>query len=489
MTQNSGHLAPAPATVGDAPARLADLTTLRVGGPVRELVDAATEAELVDAVRAADDAGAPVLVLGGGSNLLVSDEGFDGVVVRDARRGIDGVADSSCAGANLVVPAGQPWDEVVATAVAEGWMGVEALSGIPGSTGATPVQNVGAYGQEVAETLSSVRVYDRLEHRTRMLAVGELGLGYRTSILKRSLTDPDAGGGRVWGPTGRYVVLEVSFQLRLASLSAPVRYAELARRLDVAVGDRVPAARVREAVLELRRGKGMVLDDADPDTWSAGSFFTNPVLTTEEADARLPEDAPRFRSPTTPGSPRSARPHPWSRAWSRRRRRGSSPAPGSTRASAPPARPRCRPSTPSPSRTGARPRPPTSSPSRAPSATVCRRPSASRSCPSRCWWASPSDGALRAPGQRAPAQRCRAGGRRLSRTAGQRAPGQRPVMSAPRTRSRMSGSASPAARAWPTKTCAAARTSATATDGSAAGATTVPVRRRDTTTPAASSSR
>ncbi|PFG40388.1 UDP-N-acetylmuramate dehydrogenase [Georgenia soli] len=294
MTQNSGHLAPAPATVGDAPARLADLTTLRVGGPVRELVDAATEAELVDAVRAADDAGAPVLVLGGGSNLLVSDEGFDGVVVRDARRGIDGVADSSCAGANLVVPAGQPWDEVVATAVAEGWMGVEALSGIPGSTGATPVQNVGAYGQEVAETLSSVRVYDRLEHRTRMLAVGELGLGYRTSILKRSLTDPDAGGGRVWGPTGRYVVLEVSFQLRLASLSAPVRYAELARRLDVAVGDRVPAARVREAVLELRRGKGMVLDDADPDTWSAGSFFTNPVLTTEEADARLPEDAPRF---------------------------------------------------------------------------------------------------------------------------------------------------------------------------------------------------
>jgi UDP-N-acetylmuramate dehydrogenase len=156
------------------------------------------------------------------------------------------------------------------------------------------VQNVGAYGQEVAETLSSVRVYDRLEQRTRMLAVGELGLGYRTSILKRSLTDADAGGGRTWGPTGRYVVLEVSFQLRLASLSAPVRYAELARRLGVAVGGRVPAAEVREAVLELRRGKGMVLDDADPDTWSAGSFFTNPVLTTEEADARLPEDAPRY---------------------------------------------------------------------------------------------------------------------------------------------------------------------------------------------------
>ncbi|GAA4287147.1 UDP-N-acetylmuramate dehydrogenase [Georgenia daeguensis] len=300
MTQTSGHPAPTPGTAGTAaavaagPATLAALTTLRVGGPVRELVDAASETELVEVVRTADDAGTPVLVLGGGSNLLVSDEGFDGVVVRDTRRGIDGVADSSCAGANLVVPAGQPWDEVVATAVAEGWMGVEALSGIPGSTGATPVQNVGAYGQEVAETLSSVRVYDRLERRTRMLAVGELGLGYRTSVLKRSLSDADAGGGRTWGPTGRYVVLEVTFQLRLATLSAPVRYAELARRLGVAVGARVPAAEVREAVLELRRSKGMVLDDADHDTWSAGSFFTNPVLTTEEADARLPEDAPRF---------------------------------------------------------------------------------------------------------------------------------------------------------------------------------------------------
>ena len=282
------------AAVGAGPATLAALTTLRVGGPVRELVDAASESEIVEAVRTADEAGTPVLVLGGGSNLLVSDEGFDGVVVRDTRRGIDGVADSSCAGANVVVPAGQPWDEVVATAVAEGWMGVEALSGIPGSTGATPVQNVGAYGQEVAETLSSVRVYDRLERRTRMLAVGELGLGYRTSVLKRSLSDADAGGGRTWGPTGRYVVLEVTFQLRLATLSAPVRYAELARRLDVAVGGRVPAAEVREAVLELRRGKGMVLDDADHDTWSAGSFFTNPVLTTAEADAMLPEDAPRF---------------------------------------------------------------------------------------------------------------------------------------------------------------------------------------------------
>ena len=287
---------PAGAAVAERPAgsrpTLADLTTLRVGGPVAAYAETHDEAELVDAVRGADEAGTPLLVLGGGSNVLAADAGFDGLVVRDARRGIDGVADSSCAGADVVVPAGQPWDDVVATAVAEGWMGVEALSGIPGSTGATPVQNVGAYGQEVAETLSSVRVYDRLERRTRLLAVGELGLGYRTSLLKRSLTDED--GRHPWGPTGRYVVLDVTFQLRLATLSAPVRYAERARTLGVEVGARVPATEVREAVLALRRGKGMVLDAEDHDTWSAGSFFTNPILPRALADERLPADAPRF---------------------------------------------------------------------------------------------------------------------------------------------------------------------------------------------------
>jgi UDP-N-acetylmuramate dehydrogenase len=272
----------------------AELTTLRVGGPAAEVRDATSTEELAALVRDADDAGRPVLVLGGGSNLLVADAGLDGLVVRDARRGIDAVADSSCAGAAVTVPAGQPWDDVVAEAVAQEWMGVEALSGIPGSTGATPVQNVGAYGQEVAEVLSSVTVYDRAQRRRRMLAVGELGLGYRTSILKRSLAEPAAGGGRTWGPTGRYVVLDVHLQLRLASLSAPVRYAELARTLGVDLGARVPAREVRAAVLELRRGKGMVLDDADPDTWSAGSFFTNPVLDVARADALLPADAPRF---------------------------------------------------------------------------------------------------------------------------------------------------------------------------------------------------
>ncbi|WP_454086110.1 UDP-N-acetylmuramate dehydrogenase [Georgenia sp. Marseille-Q6866] len=277
-----------------APTTLAELTTFRVGGPVARLVEATTEAELLAAVREADEQGTALLVLGGGSNLLASDDGFDGVVVRDARRGIRTESQYACAGVSITVPAGHPWDDVVATAVAEGWRGVEALSGIPGSTGATPVQNVGAYGQEVAETLETVRVYDRLEQRTRTLVVSELGLGYRTSVLKRSLTDTRAGGGRTWGPTGRYVVLEVGFQLALGSTSAPVRYAELARALGVELGARAPAADVRQAVLELRRGKGMVLDDADPDTWSAGSFFTNPVLTVEQADTLLPPDAPRF---------------------------------------------------------------------------------------------------------------------------------------------------------------------------------------------------
>lgn len=271
--------------------RLAELTTLRVGGPVEDYVETHSEDELVAAVRSADEAGTPLLVLGGGSNLLVADAGFDGLVVRDMRRGIAATEVSACAGASVRIPAGQPWDDVVARAVAEGWSGIEALSGIPGCTGATPVQNVGAYGQEISQTLAAVRVWDRGTGRLRSLAVSELGLGYRTSVLKRSLVSDD--DGRAWGPTPRYVVLEVELQLPLGRLSTPVRYAELARRLGVEVGGRVPGREAREAVLELRGGKGMVLAAADHDTWSAGSFFTNPVLDLESA-ARLPRDAPRF---------------------------------------------------------------------------------------------------------------------------------------------------------------------------------------------------
>ncbi len=285
---------------------LAELTTLRVGGPADRYVEAHSEAELLEIVRAADEAGEPLLVIGGGSNLLVGDEGFGGVVVRDLRRGITVDAEDSCGGASFHAPAGQDWDELVARAVAEEWVGVEALSGIPGTVGAAPVQNIGAYGQDVAGVVSTVRVWDRARSRVRTLALGELAFGYRTSLLKRSM-HVDAGAGSdddgPWYPSPRYVVLDVGFQARLGSLSAPVAYPELARTLGVQVGDRAPSADVRAAVLALRARKGMLLDDVGPDVdpaagpdhdrWSAGSFFTNPVVPAEQADL-LPAEAPRY---------------------------------------------------------------------------------------------------------------------------------------------------------------------------------------------------
>ncbi|UJP39857.1 UDP-N-acetylmuramate dehydrogenase [Cellulomonas palmilytica] len=288
-------------TVGTAP-RLADLTTLGVGGPVARYVETTSEAELIDAVRTADESGEPVLVLGGGSNLLVSDEGFDGLVVRDTRTGIEVPDHSACAGVTYTVPAGTPWDDVVAEATSHRLYGVEALSGIPGSTGATPVQNVGAYGQEVAQTIATVRVWDRERARVRTLPLVDLRFGYRTSLLKRSLLAADdprrdprdpADERAPWGPTPRYVVLDVTFQLRQGTLSAPIAYGELARTLGVEIGERAPLLDVRAAVLELRGRKGMVLDPADADTRSAGSFFTNPLLD-ETAAARLPAEAPRY---------------------------------------------------------------------------------------------------------------------------------------------------------------------------------------------------
>ncbi|NKX92273.1 UDP-N-acetylmuramate dehydrogenase [Sanguibacter hominis ATCC BAA-789] len=295
MTAPLDASTPAAATppVAGASARLADLTTLRVGGPARSLVRATTEGELIDAVRAADADGVPVLVLGGGSNLLVADEGFDGVVVQDVRSGVTVDMVDSCGGGSFRVPAGHSWDALVEQAVAERFVGLEALSGIPGTVGAAPVQNIGAYGQEVAGVISTVRVYDRVLGRARLLAVGELGLGYRTSLLKRSMHQPD-DDGRVWTPSPRYVVLEVAFQTRLGTLSPEVAYPELARRLGVEVGTRAEIAQVRAAVLELRAGKGMLAGPAsDHDTWSAGSFFMNPVVRAADA-ASLPEGAPRF---------------------------------------------------------------------------------------------------------------------------------------------------------------------------------------------------
>jgi UDP-N-acetylmuramate dehydrogenase len=269
------------------PVLLRDHTTLRLGGPAARWVEATTEDELVAAVRAADDTGAPVLLLSGGSNVVVADEGFPGVVVRVATRGVtadvDGPAeDPTCGGVVVRVAAGEPWDAFVERAVVSGWVGVEALAGIPGAVGSTPIQNVGAYGQEVAGTVARVRAWDRHERRVRTLSAAECGFGYRHSRFK---AEP-----------GRWVVLEAVFQFRRGTLGEPVRYAELARAVGVDPGGRAPLAQVREAVLGLRRGKGMVLDDADPDTWSAGSFFTNPVLDAEAA-GRLPADAPRWPQP------------------------------------------------------------------------------------------------------------------------------------------------------------------------------------------------
>ena len=254
--------------------RLADLTTLRLGGPPGRLIEARTEDELIAAVR---DAGEPLLLIAGGSNLVIADEGFPGTVVRitaqTARKGPG----------PFLARAGEEWDPFVARCVAEGLSGVECLSGIPGSVGATPIQNVGAYGQEVADVIEAVRVLDRADGSVHEMAPADCGFAYRSSVFKRH---PE-----------RWVVLAVRFALEAGELSQPVRYAELARRLGIEVGERAPLGAVRDAVLELRRGKGMVLDPADPDTVSAGSFFTNPVLEPEAfaaLEARAGDGVPRW---------------------------------------------------------------------------------------------------------------------------------------------------------------------------------------------------
>jgi len=262
--------------------RLADKTTLGLGGPAKRHVRVTSEAELREALASAGDD--PVLVLGGGSNLVVADDGFPGTVVEVATSGVrpdveDGV---TCGGVMVTVAAGENWDDLVALAVRKGWSGVEALAGIPGSVGATPIQNVGAYGQEVSQTIASVRVWDRALRGVRTFANADCGFGYRHSRFK---ADP-----------GRHVVLDVTFQFPQGTLGSPIRYAELARSLGITEGERAPISDVREAVLELRRGKGMVLDPADHDTWSAGSFFTNPILDLQQS-AALPADAPRFPQP------------------------------------------------------------------------------------------------------------------------------------------------------------------------------------------------
>lgn len=261
---------------------LADHTTLGLGGPAKAFAAVSTEADLIDAVRAADTAAEPVLLIGGGSNLVISDDGFPGTVIAIASRGVRYQADGA-GGVCVTVAAGEDWDEVAAGAAAEGLAGLECLSGIPGRAGATPIQNVGAYGQEVAEVITTVRVFDRLTSQIRIIPNEQCRFSYRNSLFKSG--EPDAvlpaasSPGSIAAP--RYVVLDVSFRLAEEPLSMPVKYAELASELGVRMGERAEVGDVRSAVLKIRSRKGMVLNPADPDTRSAGSFFTNPVLTAE----------------------------------------------------------------------------------------------------------------------------------------------------------------------------------------------------------------
>jgi len=259
---------------------LAPLTTLRLGGSAARLVEIEREQDVVDAVGSAE----PLFILGGGSNVVVGDAGFPGLVARMAIRGVVVRAES---GRVVVdVSAGEDWDDLVARAVGEGWSGIECMSGIPGQVGATPIQNVGAYGQEVGETVEAVRAYDRVARAFVELHRLDCRFGYRTSIFKRS---------------DRWIVTSVRFAFTLRS-DAVVRYAELARSLSIDEGASAPAGLVREAVLALRRSKGMVIDPNDPESVSAGSFFVNPIVDAETL-ARIAERAggvpPSF--PLAPG--------------------------------------------------------------------------------------------------------------------------------------------------------------------------------------------
>jgi UDP-N-acetylmuramate dehydrogenase len=246
---------------------LAPLTTLRVGGVARRLVDLERREDVVDVVRDSLARAEPLFVLGGGSNVVVGDDGFDGLVARMGLKGIRARREGSRV--VVVVAAGEDWDGLVARSVDEGWSGLECLSGIPGLVGATPIQNVGAYGREVSQVLTRVHVFDRQSSTHTELAPADCSFGYRTSVFKGN---------------SRWIVTGVEMALDVASESPAVTYAELARALSVAPGRRAPSSRVREAVVALRRGKGMVLDPNDPDSVSAGSFFVNPILDRSSVD-------------------------------------------------------------------------------------------------------------------------------------------------------------------------------------------------------------
>ena len=274
------------------PVALSELTTFKVGGAPARMESPATEQELIDTAIEVWADGDKWMLLGGGSNTLPADEGFEGTVIRILTRGVEELPAErsgtlSEARVRLRVQAGEPWDDLVAFTVDRGLAGIEALSGIPGSTGAAPVQNIGAYGQELSSSLVAIDFLDYESGEVRRMPAAELELGYRTSVLKRGL---------------RGIVLSVELELHDTAaeasvlgdhLSQPVAYGQLASALGVQLGDRVPIGRLRDTVLDLRASKGMVLDPSDPDTNSAGSFFTNPIVT-ENFARSLPDSAPRW---------------------------------------------------------------------------------------------------------------------------------------------------------------------------------------------------
>ena len=257
---------------------LSNFTTLGVGGPAAKIIHAKSEAELISAVKAADDSKTPLLILGGGSNVLISDSGFAGTVIRVETAGNSFEIDA-CSGGTLTVSAGADWDEFVSFTIEKGLANLESLSGIPGTVGGSPIQNIGAYGHEVSEVIARVRTYDRKLQEVKTFTASECKFGYRSSIFKAELN--------------RYVILDVTFQLRIGEASLPIGYSELAKELGVEIGARVAIPKVRDAVLKLRGAKGMLLGQGIN---SAGSFFMNPILDKGAAE-KLPSDAPRWQMP------------------------------------------------------------------------------------------------------------------------------------------------------------------------------------------------
>lgn len=262
-------------------AQLSDYTSFHVGGPARQVITVSNEAEIIAAVDKADAEGSEILILGSGTNVLISDAGFNGTVIHILNSQVESEVDA-CSGATLTIGAGENWDAFVQTTISRGFAGLETLSGIPGTVGAAPIQNIGAYGHEVSEFITRVRSYDRKEKKVRTFTNAECDFTYRSSRFKVE--------------RNRYVILDVAFQLRVGELTTPITYAELAKALSIAVGGKAPVAMTREATLILRASKGMLLDTQDHDSWSAGSFFTNPIID-EDIATQLPADAPRWAQP------------------------------------------------------------------------------------------------------------------------------------------------------------------------------------------------